>query len=133
MDQKIASASGQEEEMKGDPNQQNFVTLIIKSSQTVAFNTLLNTSQHGTRKKSIQLQRQSLTYTIRLNTSSQTRNEKQNLTNAQSYGETETSSYHGLAVARMEITWPRLYHQRIPRLHQQKFDTKMLKTVPTNK
>ena len=57
MDQKIASASGQEEEMKGDPNQQNFVTLTTKSSQTVAFNTLLNTSQHGTRKKSIQLQR----------------------------------------------------------------------------
>ena len=26
----------------------------------------------------------------------------------------------------MEITWPRLYHQRIPRLHQQKFDTKHL-------
>ena len=26
----------------------------------------------------------------------------------------------------MEITWPGLYHQRIPRSHQQKFDTKHL-------
>ena len=26
----------------------------------------------------------------------------------------------------MEITWPRLYHQRIPSSHQQKFDTKHL-------
>ena len=52
--------------------------------------------------------------------------QKQTLTDAPSYGRTETSSYHRLVKVRMEKTWPRLDHQRIPRLHQQKFDTKHL-------
>ena len=52
--------------------------------------------------------------------------QKQTLTDARSYGRTETSSYHRLVKARMEKTWPRLDHQRIPRSHQQKFDTKHL-------
>ena len=51
---------------------------------------------------------------------------KQTLTDTPSYGGTETSSDHRLLVARMEITWSRLYHQRMPRLHQEKFDKKHL-------
>ena len=57
MNQKTASASGQEEgEMTADPNEQKIIEMNKKSTQTVAFNTLLNTSQHGPRKESIQLQ-----------------------------------------------------------------------------
>lgn len=52
--------------------------------------------------------------------------QKRTLTDTRSYRRTETSSYHRLVVARTEIAWPRLYHQRIQRLHQQKFDTKHL-------
>ena len=94
--------------------------------QTSAFNTLLNTSQHGRRKESIQLQKQSPTYTIRLTTSSIDQKQKETLTDARSYGGTEASSNHRLVVARMEIIWSRLYHQKIQRSHQQKFDTKHL-------
>ena len=50
--------------------------------------------------------------------------ETKTLNDAQSYGGTGTSSDHRLVVARMEITWSRPYHQRIPGSHQQKFITK---------
>ena len=51
---------------------------------------------------------------------------KQVLTDARSYGETETSSDHRLAVARIELTWARIYHQRMPNTSQKKFDTRQL-------
>ena len=51
---------------------------------------------------------------------------KQTLTDTPSYGGTEKSSDHRLVVVRMEITWSRLYHQRMLRLHQEKFDKKHL-------
>ena len=76
------------------------------------------------KQKLIQQQKQSPTYKIKLTTSSLARN-KNTLNDAQSYGGTGTSD-HRLVVARMEITWPRPYHQRIPGSHQQKFITKHL-------
>ena len=39
---------------------------------------------------------------------------KQVLTNARSYWGTEISSDHRLVVARIELTWARIYHQRMP-------------------
>ena len=76
------------------------------------------------KQKLIQQQKQSPTYKIKLTTSSLARN-KNTLNDAQSYGGTGTSD-HWVVVARMEITWPRPYHQRIPGSHQQKFITKHL-------
>ena len=51
---------------------------------------------------------------------------KQVLTDARSYGETETSSDHRRAVARIELTWARIYHQRMPNTSQKRFDTRQL-------
>ena len=51
---------------------------------------------------------------------------KQVLTNARSYGGTETLSDHRLVVARIELTWARIYHQRMPNTSQKKFDTRQL-------
>ena len=51
---------------------------------------------------------------------------KQVLTDARSYGGTETSSDHGLAVARIELTWARIYQQRMPNTIQKRFDTRQL-------
>ena len=65
--------------------------------------------------------------------------QKQILSDARSYEGTETSSDHRLVIARLEITWPRLYQLRIPRSHQHKFDkkhltqSKVIKTVTTIK
>ena len=51
---------------------------------------------------------------------------KQVLTNARSYGGTEILSDHRLVVARIELTWARIYHQRMPNTSQKKFDTRQL-------
>ena len=51
---------------------------------------------------------------------------KQVLADARSYGGTETSSYHRRAFARIELTWARIYHQRIPNTSQKRFDTREL-------
>ena len=51
---------------------------------------------------------------------------KEVLTNAHSYGGTETSSNQRLAVARIELTWARIYHQRMPNTSQKTFDTGQL-------
>ena len=40
--------------------------------------------------------------------------QKQILSDARSYEGTETSSDHRLVIARLAITWPRLYQLRIP-------------------
>ena len=50
-------------------------------------------------------------------------NQKQTLTDARSYSGTETSSDHRLIVARIEINWPRLYHNRAPNKKEGKFNT----------
>ena len=51
---------------------------------------------------------------------------KEVLTNAHSYGGTETSSNQRLAVARIELTWARIYHQTMPNTSQKRFDTGQL-------
>ena len=48
---------------------------------------------------------------------------KQVLTDTRSYGGTETSSDHRLVVARIELTWARIYHQKMPNTSQKRFDT----------
>ena len=51
---------------------------------------------------------------------------KEVLTDAHSYGGTETSSNQRLAVARIELTWARIYHQNMPNTSQKRFDTRQL-------
>ena len=51
---------------------------------------------------------------------------KQVLTDVRSCGGIETSSDHKLFVARIELTWARIYHQRMPNTSQKRFDTKQL-------
>ena len=51
---------------------------------------------------------------------------KQALTDARSYGGTETSSDERLVVARIEVTWARIYHQRMSNINQKRFDTRQL-------
>ena len=51
---------------------------------------------------------------------------KQVLTDARSYGGTEISSDHKLVVARIELTWARIYHQRMPNTSQKRFKTRQL-------
>ena len=51
---------------------------------------------------------------------------KQVLTDARSYGGTETLSDHRLAVARTELTWASFYHQGMPNTSQKRFDTRQL-------
>ena len=51
---------------------------------------------------------------------------KQVLTDARSYGGTEILSDHRLVVARIELTWARIYHQRMPNTSQKRFDTRQL-------
>ena len=52
---------------------------------------------------------------------------KQVLTDARSYGGIETSSSHRLVVARKELTWARIYHQRMPNTSKKRFDTRQLR------
>ena len=51
---------------------------------------------------------------------------KQVLTDARSYGGTETSSDHRLLVAKIELTWARIHHKRMPNTSQNRFDTRQL-------
>ena len=51
---------------------------------------------------------------------------KQILSDARSYGGTETSSDHRLVVAIMELIWPRIYHKRMQNQSQKRFDTRQL-------
>ena len=46
---------------------------------------------------------------------------KQVLTDACSYGRTETSSDHRLVIARIELTWAKIYHQKMPNTSQKGF------------
>ena len=43
-----------------------------------------------------------------------------------SYGAIQTLSDHSIVVARIELTWARIYHQRMPNTSQKKFDTRQL-------
>ena len=51
---------------------------------------------------------------------------KQVLNDARSYGGTEKSSDHRLFVARIELTWVRTYHQRMPNTIQKRFNARQL-------
>ena len=51
---------------------------------------------------------------------------KQVLTDACSYRGTETSSDLRLVVARIELKWTRIYHQRMPNTSQKRFDIRQL-------
>ena len=51
---------------------------------------------------------------------------KQVLTDSRSYGGRETASDHRLVVPRLELTWTKIYHQRIPNTSQKRFDTRQL-------
>ena len=51
---------------------------------------------------------------------------KQVLINARSYGETETSLEHRLVVARIELTWARINHQRMTNASQKRLNTRQL-------
>ena len=51
---------------------------------------------------------------------------KQVLPDARSYGGTGKSSDHRLVVARIKLTWARIYHQRMPNTRQKSFDTRQL-------
>ena len=57
---------------------------------------------------------------------------KQVLTNACSYGRTETSSDHRLVIARIELTWAKIYHQRMPNTSQKGFDIRQFKQNEEN-
>ena len=45
---------------------------------------------------------------------------------ARSYGGTETSSDHSFVVARIEVMWVRVYHQRMPNISQENFYRRQL-------
>ena len=51
---------------------------------------------------------------------------KQVLTDARSYGGTEISSDHKLVVARIELTWARIYLQRMPNTSQKRFKARQV-------
>ena len=51
---------------------------------------------------------------------------KQVLNDARSYGGTEKSSDHRLVVVRIELTWTKIYHQRMPNTSQKRFDARQL-------
>ena len=51
---------------------------------------------------------------------------KQVLVDPPSYGGTKTSSDHRIIAARIELTWARIYHQRMPNKIQKRFDTRQL-------
>ena len=51
---------------------------------------------------------------------------RQVLTDASSPGGTETLSDHRLVVSRIELTWAKIYHQRMPNTIQKRFDTRQL-------
>ena len=51
---------------------------------------------------------------------------KQVLVDPPSYGGTKTSSDHRIIAARIELTWARIYHQRMPNKSQKRFDTRQL-------
>ena len=51
---------------------------------------------------------------------------KQVLADARSYGGTETLLDHRLIVARIKLTWERIYHQRVPNTIQKRLDTRQL-------
>ena len=51
---------------------------------------------------------------------------KQVLTDASSYGAIQTLSDHRIVIARIELTWARIYHQRMPNTSQSRLDTRGL-------
>ena len=51
---------------------------------------------------------------------------KQVLTDTHSFGGTETLSDHRLIIARIELTWARIYHERMHNTSQKRFDTRQL-------
>ena len=51
---------------------------------------------------------------------------KQVLTDSHACGGRETASDHRIVVPRLELTWAKIYHQRIPNTSQKKFDTRQL-------
>ena len=57
---------------------------------------------------------------------------KQVLTDACSYGRTETSSDHRLVIARIELTWAKIYHQKMPNTSQKGFDIRQFKQNEEN-
>ena len=51
---------------------------------------------------------------------------KQVLTDSHEYRGRETASDHRIVVPRLELTWAKIYHQRIPNTSQKRFDTRQL-------
>ena len=125
------SCIGQQSRGRRNQNGTNLVEFCEKNGKCIASSSFQHPAKHITtwsqRRTNPKLWIYNQIHYIILN-----QKNKQVLTDACSYGRTETSSDHRLVIARIELTWAKIYHQKMPNTSQKGFDIRQFKQNEEN-
>ena len=129
------SCIGQWPRGRQNQNSTNLVKFCEKNDEFIASRSFQHPAKHITtwsQRRTNQVTKQNVWIYYQIHYIILNQKNKQVLTDACSYGRKETSSDHRLVVARIELTWARIYHQKMPNTSQKRFDIRQFKQNEEN-
>ena len=113
------SCIGQQSRGRRNQNGTNLVEFCEKNGKCIASSSFQHPAKHITtwsQRKTNPVKKQNVSIYNQIDYIILNQKNKQVLTDARSYGGTETSSDPRLVVARIELIWARICHQRMPNI-----------------
>ena len=123
------SCIGQQSRGRRNQNGTNLVEFCEKNGKCIASSSFQHPAKHITtwsQRRTNPVTKQNVWIYNQIDYIILNQKNKQVLTDASSYGAIQTLSDHSIVVARIELTWARIYHQRMPNTSQKRFDTRQL-------